>query len=126
MTVPGEVLTPFNVAQMLSNYRIRFVDEIEFQDGIAMALRDHSIGHQREYRLTPHDRLDFFLTEEAIALEVKIKGRAAEVLRQLERYAAHADVSGLVLVTTRRLQAVQMPERINGKPLAVACIGGGL
>src|SRR5208282_5714743 len=32
MTVPGEVLTPFNVAQMLSNYRIRFVDEIEFQE----------------------------------------------------------------------------------------------
>jgi len=60
MTVPGEVLTPFNVAQMLSNYRIRFVDEIEFQDGIAMALRDHSIGHQREYRLTPHDRRSIF------------------------------------------------------------------
>jgi hypothetical protein len=119
-------MTPDEIATMLRGYKFRFVDEMELHDGIAMALRDHGIRHQREFRLTGHGRLDFFLTDEAIALEVKIKGRAANVLRQLERYAANAAISGLVLCTTRRLHAHQMPASINGKSLATALVGGGL
>lgn len=121
-------LTPASVAGLLGGFRIRFADEGDVQLAIAEILDRGRIAYQREFRLTARDRLDFLLrspgNDAGIAIEIKIKGRTAEVLRQLERYAGHEFIAGLVLVTTRRLQAAQMPDSLNGKPLAVAMIGG--
>jgi hypothetical protein len=117
-------MKPESVALLLASYKFRFADEIELHEAIAAALDEQMIKYSREFRLTPHERLDFFVSDDNIAIEVKIKGRSAEVLRQLTRYSEHSMIHGLVLVTTRRLQACQMPMELNGKPLAVASIGG--
>jgi hypothetical protein len=123
-TMARPALTPASVAGLLGGFRIRFADEGDVQLAIAEILDRGRIAYQREFRLTARDRLDFLLTDSSIAIEIKIKGRTAEVLRQLERYAGHEFIAGLVLVTTRRLQAAQMPDSLNGKALAVALIGG--
>jgi hypothetical protein len=116
---------PYEVATLLQSYRFRlYSDEIELHEAIGEALQAENIAYQREYRLSKSDRLDFFLPLHGIALEVKIKGRAADVLRQLSRYAESETVKGLLLVTTRNLHAMQMPANISGKPLAVTMIGG--
>jgi len=117
-------LVPASVASLLCGFRIRFADELDVQLAIAEILDRNCIAYQREFRLSPHERLDFLLTDSSIAIEIKIKGRTAELVRQLERYAGHEFIAGLVLVTTRRLQAAQMPDSIKSKPLAVAMIGG--
>jgi hypothetical protein len=118
-------MTPQEIANKLIGYRFRFSTELELHLAISEALAREGIDHVRECRLSLRDRLDFYLFGE-IALEVKIKGRAAEILRQLERYAEADQVHGLVLVTTRRLHAAQMPFELNGKELACCLISGGL
>jgi hypothetical protein len=62
-----------------------------------------------------------------IGVEVKLKGAPADVLRQLERYAACPEIDGLVLVTTSA-KHLHLPRTFgNGKPLVVApLLGGGL
>ena len=57
-----------------------------------------------------------------IAMEIKIKGATADVRRQLWRYAEHEAVRAILLVTTRSLQAAQIPEEMNGKPVRVLCL----
>jgi hypothetical protein len=120
--------TPASVAGLLCGFRIRFAGELDVQLAVAEILDRNRISYQREFRLSPRERLDFLLRfpgkDSSIAIEIKIKGRTAELLRQLERYAGHEFIAGLVLVTSRRLQAAQMPDSLNGKPLAVAMIGG--
>lgn len=131
--VSGEVLTAFNVAQRIESYRIRFATEADVQLAIDDIFHRAGYYYEREYRLSAQERPDFLVsashapmarTKETIAVEVKIKGRASDIIRQLTRYAMHARVHGLVLVTTRRLHAARMPTELNGKPLAVAMIGG--
>lgn len=51
-------------------------------------------------RLDEAGRIDF-LTADGVGLELKVKGSATDVLRQLERYAHAPHVSALLLVTTR-------------------------
>ena len=122
----GSQCDPQGIADTLAAYRFHFIDEIELHEQIAAVLGARAILFDREVRLDPHSRLDFYLPGSKIALEVKIKGSAASVLRQLIRYSEYQDVSSLVLVTTRWLHVYQMPKSINGKSLAVVYVGGSL
>lgn len=72
----------------------------------------------REARLSAADIPDFLAG--SIAVEVKIGGSAAEILRQLERYAKHERVSALLLVTN---VPMRVPSLMNGKPVTVARLG---
>lgn len=71
---------------------------------------------EREYRLGPKERPDFFVLFDGgmgVVLEVKAaRQNAAVILRQLERYAAHRAVSAIVLLTNT---AIVLPPRIGGK-----------
>lgn len=114
-------MTPDQIARLLAGYRYHFTNERELQDGIERVLRDlrqEYLGwdYQREYQLSAHDRPDFWLPESSIAIEVKVGGTTSEVLRQLHRYAQHAHVAGLVLVSSRARHII--PEQINGVPAA--------
>lgn len=60
-------------------------------------------------------------TELQDAIEVKTKGSRAEVVRQLDRYAAHDQVTGLLLVTSLAKLRV-MPSTLRGKPVSVLWI----
>lgn len=90
--------------------------EDELQRGIAMMLDGEKLSYQREESLSRRDRPDFMIG--SVALEVKVDGGTMSVLRQLQRYAAHEDVSRLVLVTTCSRHA-SLPAAVLGKPLNV-------
>lgn len=55
-----------------------------------------------------------------VGLEVKLKGQAAAIVRQLTGYAAEPMLDGLVLVTAK---PVILGPTIGGKPVAVLNLG---
>lgn len=74
----------------------------------------------REYVLGPGERPDFMLSG-GIVIEMKgPRHMQGPVLRQLGRYAAHDEVTALVLATAR---AMTMPRQIDGKPLRTINLG---
>jgi hypothetical protein len=101
--------------------RVRHTTELELQDGLAEILTGNGIGFVRE-RALGDDRVDFFI--EGIALEVKTRGGLSDVTRQLHGYAEHEDVTAVLLATTLARHN-QMPDHMNGKPVAVAHMLGG-
>jgi hypothetical protein len=109
------------VVELLSGYRIPQATERQLQDGIARLLTEAGIAFRREYLLTSRDKPDFMLAP-SVCLEVKINGAAADVERQLLRYAASDKVAALLLVTTRRTHCV-MPRVLMGKSLMTLCVG---
>lgn len=115
------------VAEAIHRYRFRWHTEADLQAGLAGALTDAGFTVEREVRLSAHDRVDLMVG--TVAVEVKVaKGRAAvanAVASQLARYAAHPEVSALVLVTTT-VRHKAMPAVMNGKPVSVVVLQGGL
>ena len=94
-------------------------DETQLQQKLAEWFRSRGISFERERRLSARDRPDFMVGR--IAVELKIKGSTASVIRQLSRYAESEEVDELVLVTTMA-QHRRMPPTINDKPVAVLWI----
>lgn len=99
----------------------RVTTEVELHDYLEPRLREFG-RVSREYTFGPNERVDFVVDGAGwrLAVEVKIKGSASAVERQLSRYARHEGVTGVVLVTTRSTHI--MPPAIDGVPVAVACL----
>ena len=110
-----------SIARTLASYRYNFEDELDLQNGIAAALSSNLLSYEKEYRLGEHDRPDFFLPSIGLVIEVKVKFRRAEVLRQLLRYAGYPEVKSLLLVTSRSCHGV--PDSLNSKPALVLNVG---
>jgi hypothetical protein len=115
------------VAGVLTTHRFRYSDERELQDGIEQVLgqRDR-LAFYREFNLDARNRIDFYFPAHEVGLEVKIQGSAAMVLKQLERYAKFSQIDGLVLVTGRVQSGLFGAREIQGKPLRVVQLLGGL
>jgi hypothetical protein len=103
------------------SYRFDRTSEATLQAGLALAMTEMSIPFEREVVLAPGDRIDFLVGN--VGVELKIKGSASEVMRQLSRYSKHERIKALVLVTTRSIH-IGMPRSIGGKALHVHFIGG--
>jgi hypothetical protein len=82
-----------------------------------------------EHRLTPQSRPDFYVralgAPAGIVVEVKVDGSLSDLTRQLFRYAEHAAVLGLLVVTTRHRHRA-LPSLILGKPIAVLYLGDSM
>lgn len=76
----------------------------------------------REYRLDEKSIVDFFEPKFGIAIEVKIKGKAKDIFRQLERYAQSHEVHSIILVTRK---AMGLPQEIRGKSIYYVSLGTG-
>lgn len=115
------------IAALLERHRFRFGSERELQDGVALAFARASVGHVREASLGGAGTIDF-LVDGGVGVELKIGGALAEVTRQLHRYAGHADVRELVLVTSsaRLGRHARLPETMQGKPLHVVHLLGSV
>lgn len=89
----------------------------------SLVIREYQLGRGANGK---PDRPDFAIPTDGglFVVEVKVKGSAAEVEAQLERYAWHERVCGVVLVTTRAIHT--MPAIVGGKPCAVACLAAYL
>lgn len=104
------------VAQVLRLFTPRTGPEYILAEDVRMALTAAGISFQSEVKLQT-GRVD--LRVEATAIELKVKGTAASVLKQLQRYTQDTTVEGIILVTSSRKLAVTMPTRIGKKPLMV-------
>lgn len=111
------------ICNLIAGSRFTWANEKQLQDGIAMVLAPTGLAVSREHRLSDRDCIDFLV--ESVGVEVKIKGSVTQVQAQLERYAEHAEVTELVLVTGRT-QLTAMPRKLNGKPLTVLPLLGSL
>lgn len=110
--------------ESLKNFSFVFASESELQDSIATALKSEGIEFDREVSLSCGERVDFLLSS-GVGLEIKTSGSISQVASQLQRYAACARVSALVLVTTRAAHA-ELPGWLSEKPLRVLVVRGGI
>lgn len=110
--------TPLDVANrmhdivtLLQRARLPLAEEKITQASIADVLSAKAITFEREFRLSDEDIPDFLLTD-GICVEVKLRGQRRSIYRQLERYAAHDKVKGIILATSI---CMRLPENIHGK-----------
>lgn len=104
----------------ISQYRMTFGNEEELQVELAEIFTQAGIVFEREFKLSPADRPDFWI--EPFAIEVKVSGSFDSHLRQVQRYNRHEEVSGTILIGTKPW-ANRMPETLAGKPSAYINIG---
>lgn len=95
--------------------------EAKMQLAIAEWLEKGQVPFERERRLAPGERIDFFV-EPGIGIEAKLHCARRQIWRQLERYARIEEVTALILVTAT---AMGLPPSIDGKPLFYVSIGRG-
>lgn len=107
--------------QVIHRSKVSLTDEKITQVQIADLLTEHEIPYVREYRLSDEDIVDF-LVDDSLAVEIKIKGQKRAIYRQLQRYAAHERIKGLVLLTG---VSMGLPEEINGKPSYIGSLSRG-
>lgn len=108
------------VTAALSSLRFRYRDEFDLHLALSARLTEMSIEHQHEVVVPGRGRIDFLF--DRVGMEVKIKGAAAQVQRQLERYAATGLFDHLILLTTRPVHR-SIPRVLRGVPLTVHTIG---
>ena len=84
----------------------------------AKALADAGIAAVHEARLAPRCRIDFLAGGVGIEIK-KSRPERAKLLAQIERYAACAQVSQLIVVAPR---GVNLPERVGGKRVVMLAL----
>lgn len=118
MIDPLRIMT---IAGILQRARLRVSTEAVLQIDIEGVLKQHEVPFVREKSLGPKERPDFICDGE-IVIEAKARYSKRAIFRQLERYAMHENIGGIILVTNT---AIGMPPRINGKPVYVVSVGLG-
>lgn len=112
---PPVTVTALQVLTALSRYRLPVSVEKAMQDAVERTLRAEGLAFKREVTRGA-DRIDFLVG--TVGIELKVKGSAGDVLRQLERYALWPDVSELVLLTSKGAHRA-IPRVVGGKPLSI-------
>jgi len=104
----------------LEQHEFRFPNERDLQDGIEQAISAAGLTYEREAVLDERSRVDFLLCP-GVAVEVKVDGSSADVMRQLHRYALSPAVRAIVLVTTRQRHC-SVPRELAGKPITIVVL----
>lgn len=136
------------VADLVQRYRFRAADEAQLHQGLQQVFEKHGITavHEHTLPLPAHQdpiptliydgdtmvertheipagpgRVDFWLPESGVAIEVKVGGGSMDLARQIQRYA-HADgVHGILVITTRVWHAA-LPPTLNKRPVRVVVL----
>lgn len=109
-----------NLYKALLKHPLPLHDEKELHQEIANLLSAEKISYIKEFRLDTNNIPDFFLTDEGVAVEVKIKGSKRSIYSQCERYCQFPQVQKLLLVTNK---SMGFPPEINGKDCFIVNIG---
>jgi len=105
--------TTNDVIRALSSIRTSVVeDEYKLHDTLAKHLAAAGIPFEREYRLGPRNRIDFYIPG-GTGIEVK-KGKPAkaQVIDQLDRYTRFEKLTAIIFVIER---SMDIPAELNGK-----------
>jgi hypothetical protein len=121
------MISQSDLVALIEAHRLPLSDEKDLQAELARVFDVAGIIYQREVSLSFADIPDFMVfgapgLTRGIAVEVKIKGQRRAIYRQIERYCAHEDVTGLVLATN---VPMGVPDTIHGKPVALARLSRG-
>lgn len=100
---------------------LRVRDEEAMQGEVAKLFAANDVTFVEQEVLGPGERIDF-LCGQGVGVELKTRGGAAPLIRQLARYAAHERIRALVVVSTRR-QLLALPSSIGGKPISKVWVG---
>lgn len=103
------------VVEILSRLVPRPGPESILVEDVRAALRRANLIPETEVALK-RGRVD--LRAGSTAIELKVQGTAATVLRQLQMYASDPTITDLVLVTSSS-KLRSMPSQVHGKPLVV-------
>jgi hypothetical protein len=102
-----DAITTRKIRNALREHRYAHANEIELHGGVEQVLTGMGLTVDREVRLSDRDRIDIMTDlprrngpPVRLGIEVKVKGSADGVARQLFRYASHDRVDALILVTT--------------------------
>lgn len=117
------VASPESMARLFERHRFRYYSERDLQDAMEKVLVAHGIACKRESALSRADRPDFMVGTTAI--EVKIQGSLAELLRQINRYAQHDDVESILVVGTPHWIS-RIPPDLAGKAIYRVRLVGSL
>lgn len=112
------------LGEKLQLQRFSVAQEKQTQLEVEQFLLHTEVAFEREKRLSGQDIPDFFIHSDfgKIVLEVKTRYPKRAIYRQLERYAEHENVSGLILLTGT---SMNLPRDINDKPAIVVSLGVG-
>lgn len=119
-------VTAARVVEVLSAYRFRWTSEDDLQAGVHGALSAAGLDPVREVRLSARDRIDVLVGTVGVEVKVARPGSTAsaeQVTAQLQRYAAHEQITELVLVTTT-VRHKRVPAEVGGVPVRVVVLGG--
>jgi hypothetical protein len=117
-------VTAREVADVLRGYHFRYARESDLQEAVRRALDRAGVDAVREARLDGRSRVD--LLAGRVAVECKVGGSAADLRRQLARYA-RSDLVDEIVVVTSRVRHQDLPAEIEGKPVeVVSLLLGGL
>lgn len=113
------------VVAHLQKFRFSVSEETAFQSGVFRALSRLGVPVKKEYELKGgHGRVDFYLPDQRIGLELKVKGSTAAVTRQVFRYAESGQFDALILVTTDPLHT-RLPATMGSVAIHALCISRG-
>lgn len=105
----------------MGRYRIPASSEAEAQRGVEMALTAAGIPFEPQRVIAAGERLDLMC--DGVAIEIKVRGSRTAIMRQLERYASHPDVTGTILVTATAWPLLS--GEIGDKPFRAVLLGEG-
>lgn len=111
-------------AEMLEAHRFNISSESELHVALRSLFEQGGFEPRSEVVLSGADRIDFLLRL-GVGVEVKVKGSAAEIARQLQRYAGHDVIRELTLVTTLRRHQSLEGATFHGKRVRVVRLVGG-
>lgn len=113
-----------SLANQLKLQRFSTIQEKKTQSEVETFLLSAGYSFEREKRLSSKDIPDFLIQSPYgnLVLEVKIRFPKKQIYRQLERYAAHVNVDGVILLTGT---CMGLPDKIAEKPAVLVSIGEG-
>jgi hypothetical protein len=115
--------TAVDIVRLLERCQFDLSTEKHLQAAIESEFVDSGVVFEREKRLSAGDIPDF-LVEGGVVVECKLRGksRKIDVYQQLTRYAAHPEVTAIVLASNN---VMGLPQEIDGKPLYAASLSRG-
>jgi hypothetical protein len=88
------------VSGVLREVAFRFASEVQLHDLVDQVLAGKGLEFVRERQVDQKNRLDFWLPELAIAIEIKVDESMTPALRQVARYLELPGVEGVLLAST--------------------------
>lgn len=110
------------IVHIIESIRLDLSDEKRLQADLESVLIVEGIRFVRESRLSSSDIPDFLLCDGTV-IECKLRpAQKTAVYRQLQRYASHEEVTGIILATNL---SMSLPQTIHDKPACMASLGKG-